>query len=152
MAGPAVPYVLSFGFLNVLDGISGRTATCKECGKTIKDTGTTTSNFIRHLRTHPQRLVTLTLLAPFGFHHHNFMLILKYCIKNEPCFVYCWLLGYQYHHHSLARSLERERERLQPARGCRRPKAFFIYINSVTVSLKCIYLKQLFIIKWGQEI
>ena len=34
-----------------------RVATCRECGRQITDTGSTTSNFIRHLKTHPDRFV-----------------------------------------------------------------------------------------------
>ncbi|KAL7383777.1 hypothetical protein ABVT39_017213 [Epinephelus coioides] len=52
----AVPFVITFGYKNFRqDGTNKRSADCKACGINIKDAGSTTSNFIRHLKTHPDR-------------------------------------------------------------------------------------------------
>ncbi|KAL7381215.1 hypothetical protein ABVT39_002233 [Epinephelus coioides] len=58
----AVPFVITFGYKNFRqDGTNKRSADCKVCGINIKDAGSTTSNFIRHLKTHPDRSVTLAV-------------------------------------------------------------------------------------------
>lgn len=59
-AAAAVPFVIAFGYKNFKqDGTNKRSADCKVCSTRIKDAGSTTSNFIRHLKTHPDRSVTL---------------------------------------------------------------------------------------------
>lgn len=55
----AIPFVIAFAYKDFAQTSSKRTATCKECGVKINDAGSTTSNFLRHLRTHKNRSVGL---------------------------------------------------------------------------------------------
>ena len=58
-AAPAVPFVITFGYKNFKqDGTNKRSADSKVSTQ-IKDAGSTTWNFIRHLKTHQDRSVTL---------------------------------------------------------------------------------------------
>ncbi|KAL7389924.1 hypothetical protein ABVT39_011917 [Epinephelus coioides] len=55
-AAAAVPFVITFGYKNFKqDGTNKRSADCKVCSIKIKDAESTTSNFIRHLKTHLER-------------------------------------------------------------------------------------------------
>ncbi|XP_078126608.1 cytochrome P450 2K1-like isoform X2 [Sander vitreus] len=47
-----VPFLISFAFNNFVNSGSNLTATCKVCGTKINEAGSTTSDFIRHLKTH----------------------------------------------------------------------------------------------------
>ncbi len=51
----AVPFVITLGYNNFTQGPNKMIAKCNVCGIKIKDAGLTTSNFIRHLKTHPDR-------------------------------------------------------------------------------------------------
>ena len=53
----ARPKMIKFGFKDYIvdDGKKKRTAVCKVCSSKISDTTTTTSNFIRHYKTHKKR-------------------------------------------------------------------------------------------------
>ena len=53
-----VPYVVTFCYKAFTQTANKRTATCKVCGIRINDAGSTTSNFIRHLKTHKDRSVS----------------------------------------------------------------------------------------------
>lgn len=55
------PRIVQFGFVDFQVDIEKkkRKAACKECGAKITDTTTTTSNFIRHYKTHKKRYVIL---------------------------------------------------------------------------------------------
>ena len=47
-----VPYVVTVGYKAFTQTANKQMATCKVCGIMINDAGSTTSNFIRHLKTH----------------------------------------------------------------------------------------------------
>ncbi len=49
------PKVVSFGFKNYEFNAEKRTAKCKTCDTKISDGPQTTSNFVRHLKTHKDR-------------------------------------------------------------------------------------------------
>ncbi|XP_013859738.1 zinc finger BED domain-containing protein 1 [Austrofundulus limnaeus] len=49
------PFIITFGYKNFAQVANRRAANCSVCGIKIQDTGSTTSNFIRHLKTHPER-------------------------------------------------------------------------------------------------
>ena len=53
----ARPKIIQFGFKDYIvdDSKKRRTAVCKVCSSKISDTTTTTSNFIRHYKTHKKR-------------------------------------------------------------------------------------------------
>ncbi|XP_010795945.1 uncharacterized protein, partial [Notothenia coriiceps] len=58
----AVPLVIRFNYKNFEQNAGGtnkRSTHCKVCNIKIKDAGATTSNFIRHLKTHPESAVSL---------------------------------------------------------------------------------------------
>ena len=60
----AVPFVITFGYKNFKqDGTNKRSADFKVCSTRSKDAGSTTSNFIRLLKTHPDRSVTSAHMA-----------------------------------------------------------------------------------------
>jgi len=54
-----VPFVVTFGHKVFTQTANKRMATCKVCGIRIHDAGSTTSSFIRHLKTHKDRSVSL---------------------------------------------------------------------------------------------
>lgn len=43
-------FVITFGYNNFTQGPNKKIAKCKICGIPVKDSGSTTSNFIRHLK------------------------------------------------------------------------------------------------------
>ncbi|KAL7877082.1 hypothetical protein SRHO_G00037250 [Serrasalmus rhombeus] len=51
----APPFIIRFGYKNFAQVENKRAANCSVCGIKIQDAGSTTSNFIRHLKTHPER-------------------------------------------------------------------------------------------------
>lgn len=53
----ALPLVISFANRNYTQGTNLITARSKLHGMKIKDAGLTTSNFIRYLKTHPDRSI-----------------------------------------------------------------------------------------------
>lgn len=61
MASAGALSVLTFGYRDFK--ILAYNRTFKECRKKIKDTGSATSNSIRHLETHPDRSVQFTLAS-----------------------------------------------------------------------------------------
>lgn len=45
-------FVITFGYNNFTQGPNKRIAKCKICGIPVKDSGSTTSKVIRHLKSH----------------------------------------------------------------------------------------------------
>ena len=56
----AAPFIIKFSYKNFKQDAGKRSTDCQVCDIRIKDAGATTSNFIRHLKTHLERSVTLT--------------------------------------------------------------------------------------------
>ncbi|KAG1925443.1 hypothetical protein F2P79_025533, partial [Pimephales promelas] len=52
MSAGGIPRVVAFGFKNFSKQDGKRIALCKTCNVKIADSQTTTSNFVRHLKSH----------------------------------------------------------------------------------------------------
>ena len=52
MASNLVPRVISYGFKNYSESVDKRTADCRFCKTKVTEVTRTTSNFVRHLKTH----------------------------------------------------------------------------------------------------
>lgn len=53
----STPKVITFAYKNFESSVKRRSAQCRTCGEKINDGPQTTSNFTRHLKTHPEKYV-----------------------------------------------------------------------------------------------
>ena len=69
-----VPMIVKFAFKDFIVTSAKRSATCKICGVKITDGLQTTSNFVRHIKTHPDRYCILLF---------SFIIKIKIFYSNE---------------------------------------------------------------------